>query len=101
MIKPSDVNLRPHVTKKVVFGKTIEKSFGQDFVDLRGDDGVFRHVGYYSYAAQTFSGLTNWDNSLNEAMAKAIEAKKGVKVTTSVAPQDEPELTEEEEDDDA
>ncbi len=98
MIDAKDVNLRPHETTKVVFGKTIKKSFGQDFVDMKGDDGIWRHVGYYSYSTNTFSGLVNWDNSLNDAMAKAIAAKKGVKVQASEAPQDKkPEQPEESE----
>lgn len=95
------IKLRPHVTTKNVFGKMIEKSFNQDFVDMLGDDGVWRHIGYYSYPARCFSGLVNWDNSLNELVAKEIEGIKGVPVSFAGAPQDRPELTEEDEDDES
>lgn len=91
MIKPEEVNLRPHETTKEVFGKKITKSFGQSYVDMRGDDGVWRHVGWYFHTAKTFSGLVNWDNDLNESMVKAIESKLNEKVSYSVAPQDRPE----------
>lgn len=95
------IKLRPHVTIKQVFGKTIEKSFNQDFVDLLGDDGKWRHIGYYSYPAKCFSGLVNWDNSLNDLVTKEIEKIKGVPVSFADAPQDEPELTEVYEDDES
>lgn len=95
-----EINLRHHTTKKMVFGKTIEKSFGMDFVDMLGDDGIWRHVGWYTHLAKMFCGLVNWDNSLNEAMAAAIAKKKGHPVTYSGAPQDQPEPNEEDEDDD-
>lgn len=92
-----EIKLRHHTTKKTVFGKTVEKSFGCDFVEMKGDDGVWRHVGWYVHAANMFSGLVNWDNSLNESMAKAIEKKTGKPCRYSGAPQDEqePEQTEE------
>lgn len=97
-IKPEDVSLREHTTTKIVFGKAVTKSFGQSYVDMRGDDGKWRHVGYYLHTAKCFSGLVNWDNSLNADMAKAIEAKLKEKVTCSMAPQDKPELVEADED---
>jgi hypothetical protein len=93
-----EINLRPHVAKKNVFGKMIEKSFGKDFVDMKGDDGIYRHVGWYLHSAKCFSGLVNWDNQLNESMCKAIEEKTGVACTYVGAPQDEPELTQEDDD---
>lgn len=99
MIKPEEINLRPHETTKQVFGKTVTKSFGQSYVDIRGDDGKWRHVGYYLHTAKMFAGLVNWDNSLNDAMAKAIEAKLQEKVTCSMAPQDRPELNTESDED--
>ena len=99
MIKPEDIILLPHEATKVVFGKTITKSFGQSYVVMRGDDGIGRQVGWYLHSAKMFSGLVNWDNSLNEQVAKAIEAKLQEKVTCSMAPQDRPELNTESDED--
>lgn len=100
MIKPEEVSLRPHETTKTVFGKKVIKSFGQSYVDLKGDDGTWRHVGYYMHTAKCFCGLVNWDNSLNADMAKAIEAKlKEKSVSCSEAPQDRPELIQESDED--
>jgi len=94
-----EIALRPHVTTKNVFGKMIEKSFGQDFVDMKGDDGRWRHIGYYSHGAKSFCGLVNFDNSLNEQAAAEIAKMKGHPVSYAGAPQNRPELTEEDEDD--
>lgn len=98
-IIPLEIKLRPHGTYKSVYGKQVWKSFSMDFVDMLGDDGRWRHVGYFCYPTQTFSGLVNWDNSLNDSMAAAIAKIKGQEVNSSPAPQDEPELTEEDDDD--
>ena len=95
------IKLRPHVTMKNVFGKMVEKSFGQDFVDMLGDDGKWRHIGYYSYSAKCFSGLVNWDNSLNDLVAVEIARIKECSVACAEAPQDDPELTEVYEDDES
>lgn len=95
------IKLRPHVTMKNVFGKMVEKSFGQDFVDMLGDDGKWRHIGYYSYSAKCFSGLVNWDNSLNDLVAVEIAKLKECSVACAEAPQDRPELTEEDDDDES
>jgi len=93
-----EVRCREHVTEKNVFGKVVKKSFGQDFVDLLGDDGKWRHIGYYSHTARFFSGLVNWDNSLNDDVCKALEKIKGHPVRHSLAPQDEPEQSEDDDD---
>lgn len=80
-----------------MFGKVVEKSFGCDFVELKGDDGIWRHVGWYVHGAKMFAGLVNWDNSLNDSMAAAITKKTKLPCTYSGAPQDEkePEINEE------
>ena len=82
-----------------MFGKKVTKSFGKDYVFMRGDDKGWRQVGWYMHAAKCFSGLGGWDNSLNADMCKAIEAKKGCKTISTDAPQlDKPELVEADED---
>jgi len=96
-----EIALRTHVTMKNVFGKMIQKSFGQDFVDMKGDDGRWRHIGYYSHGAKSFCGLVNFDNSLNEQVAAEIAKLKGHPVSYAGAPQNRPELTEEDEDDES
>lgn len=93
-----EIRCREHFTEKEVYGKRVKKSFGQDFVDLKGDDGRWRHIGYYSHAAKFFSGLVNWDNSLNGEVCEALAKIKGHPVRHSLAPQDEPEQTEDDED---
>ena len=94
-----EISLRPHVVTKNVFGKMIEKSFGQDFVDMKGDDGRWRHIGFYSHTSKSFCGLVNFDNSLNDQVAAEIAKIKGHPVSYSGAPQTEPELTQEDDDD--
>lgn len=94
-----EIQVRPHETSKNVFGKIVKKSFGQDFVDIKGDDGKWRHIGYYSYTAKSFCGLVNWDNSLNAEVAAELEKIKGHPVTYAGAPQSEPEQEEEDQDD--
>lgn len=94
------IDLIPLTVSKKVGGLTIEKQTGMSKVVLYGDDSIHRHVGYYVHESKVFSGLINWDNSLNESMAEAIAQKvKEKEVRYSDAPQDMPELTEEDDED--
>lgn len=95
-----EIRVRPHTTVKDVFGKQVVKSFNQDFVDMKTDDGGWRHIGYYSYPAKTFSGLSGWDNSLNDCVAAAIAKIKGNDVSFAKAPSVDIESESEEGDED-
>ncbi len=94
-----EIKVEPHTTSKVVLGKTITKSFGQDFVFMKDDRGRWQHIGYYSYSAKYFSGLIGWDNSLNDAVCKQLSILKKCNVRHSMAPQLDQEVEQDDFDD--
>lgn len=93
------VTTRPHEAIKTVFGKTVKVSFNQEYVDMEGDDGLTRHIGYLHLISKCFTGLSGFPKEFGAEVAQALTKRKGYPVTWAGAPElNDPERKEEDDD---